>query len=320
MSSEPSKRTILFHRDYRGFSGGHLNVWQYFNHVRHSPDHVPHISFSKETSWDENNPWLKLRDQALATRDAIRPDLLFLAGLDWMTLDDHRRQDSSVPIINLIQNFKHAQANDPRYRFLKHKALRICVSEDIASAIADTGEVNGPVFAIPSGIDLDELPNPLDPSQKNCDLLIAALKQPQLGKDLARRLAKLGRRVDLLTTHIPRSDYLSRVNHARITIFLPLPTEGCYLPPLEGMMLATIVVCPAHVGTASDYARGHNCFQPDFTLDSISEAAEAALRLSSAQTKQMLTNARSSVARHDLIEERHRFLALLENVSQLWSR
>ncbi len=72
MSSEPSKRTILFHRDYRGFSGGHLNVWQYFNHVRHSPDHVPHISFSKETSWDENNPWLKLRDQALATRDAIR--------------------------------------------------------------------------------------------------------------------------------------------------------------------------------------------------------------------------------------------------------
>jgi hypothetical protein len=32
--AEPSRQSILFYRDYGGFTGGHLKVWDYFNHVR----------------------------------------------------------------------------------------------------------------------------------------------------------------------------------------------------------------------------------------------------------------------------------------------
>ena len=68
-------RSVLFHRDFRGFSGGHLKVWHYFNHVRHSPDHIPEIYFSEQTIWDESNPWLSFKDQALPSWGAIRPDV-----------------------------------------------------------------------------------------------------------------------------------------------------------------------------------------------------------------------------------------------------
>ena len=39
-------KEVLFFRDFKKFQGGHLKVWDYFNHVRSSPDHVPRVRFS----------------------------------------------------------------------------------------------------------------------------------------------------------------------------------------------------------------------------------------------------------------------------------
>ena len=311
-------RSVLFYRNFMGFTGGHLNVWHYFNHVRHSPNHVPYIYFSEETIWNENNPWLDLKDQALASWDAICVDVLFLAGMDWLILNEGQREHSPVPIINFIQNVRHGNPDNPRYPFLKHKSIRICNSEEVALAIAKTRQVNGPVFAIPSAIDIQELPEPMDSSEKDCDLLIVAVKQPQLGQELMQRLERSDRRIELLDAGILRPEYLNQVNRAKVTVFLPNPEEGRYLPPLEGMVLGTLVVCPIHAGANSDYVPGYNCFRPERTLESILEAAETALRLSPAQMQQMLTNARLLVAGHDLMEERKSFLNILENVSQIW--
>ena len=82
-TAEIPKRTVLFYRDFRGFTGGHLKVWHYFNHVRHSIRHQPLIAFSADTVWNDTNPWLPIRDQALAAWDAEQADVLFLAGMDW---------------------------------------------------------------------------------------------------------------------------------------------------------------------------------------------------------------------------------------------
>jgi len=174
-------RSVLFYRDFRGFTGGHLKVWHYFNHVRHSLTHVPYIYFSKETIWDKSNPWLELKDQALPSRESIRPNVLFLAGLNWLMLSEDQRKHSSMPIINFIQHVRHAQPDNPRYPFLKHKAIRICCSEEVKTALTETHQGNGPFFVIPNGIDTKEIPEPMESSEKESGLLIIAQKQPQLG-------------------------------------------------------------------------------------------------------------------------------------------
>jgi len=270
-------RNVLFHRHFRGFTGGHLKVWHYFNHVRHSADYIPYIYFSEGTKWDKSDPWLELKDQALVAYDAIRADVLFLAGFDWLILTEEQRKHSSIPIINFIQGVRHARPDNPRYPFLKHKAIRICVSEEVRIALMETHLVNGPLFTIPNCIDIQDLPEPIDSSEKDFDLLIVAKKQPQLGLGLMRRINKSERHIDILTTHLfSWSDFLSRINRAKVTVFLSNPAEGFYLPALEGMALGTLVVCPDCIGNRSFCLPGYNCFRPEYTFESVVDAAEDA--------------------------------------------
>ena len=76
------------------------------------------------------------------------------------------------------------RAADPTqhlYRFLKHKAVRVCVSPEIAEAVRATGAANGPVVHIPMGTDLGRL-RALTTAERDCPLLIAALKNRELGR------------------------------------------------------------------------------------------------------------------------------------------
>lgn len=310
-------KRVLFFRDFLCFTGGHLKVWDYFNHVRSSPGHSAHIHFSKESLWDARNPWLELREEAVtAWRDFPR-DVFFLAGLDWQVLDPAERDRPGAPVVNLIQHVRHGWPHDPRYAFLRHRAVRICVGEEIGASIRATGQVNGPVFVIPNGLNLAEhaaLRGTLEP---DTDLLIAALKQPALGAQLAAGLQRPGRKLELLDAPLLRNEYLDKVLRARVTVFLPNAAEGLYLPPAEGMALGTLVVCARVPGT--EYCRdGYNAFHPEYTLDAMRAAAEAALALSDAERKRMLAQANQAVARHDLQKERKLFLEILRDVDRLW--
>jgi glycosyltransferase involved in cell wall biosynthesis len=311
-------RTVLFYNDFRSLRGSQLKIWHYFNHVRSSGSHVARICFSDETVWDASNPWRELKDDAVALRDSIRADALFLSGWDWEMLDRHWREDSSVPVINLIQALKHAQPGDRRYPFLQRKAIRICVSPEVETAIRETRQVNGPVFVIPNGIDLREFPSARQHSAKDVDLLIVAAKQPEMGRTLREHLDRSDRRIELLTTRRARPDFLNDLNRAKVTIFLPKHEEGFFLPALEGMALNTLVVCPDCVGNRSFCLPGDNCLRPDFALEKILNAAETVLGLSAAQTGRMLNSARETVARHSLECERKAFLQILENMDGLW--
>jgi glycosyltransferase involved in cell wall biosynthesis len=223
-----------------------------------------------------------------------------------------------VPIVNLLQHVRHGRPGDRRYPFLRHRAIRICVGEEVRASVAATGQVNGPLFAILNGLNLEErhwgLRGKVAPE---IDILIAAIKQPEIGRQLAARLRPEGRRLELLDAPLLRADYLDRVVRAKVTVFLPNPAEGLYLPPLEGMALGTLVVCARVPGT--EYCQdGYNCFYPDYTLEALQAAAEAAVALDDAQRARLLAQANEAVARHDLQKERKAFLDILRNVDQLW--
>lgn len=304
--------TVLFHRDYRRFQGGHLKVWDYFNHVAASGDFSPQIYFEPGSLWDATNPWSGV--QPLSEWEPLSADILFLGGVDWRSLPEAQRGNWPRPVINLIQHVRHANPAHPLYSFLPHRAVRICVSQEIADAITATGKVNGPVFTIPNGIEVLPPGPPLE--QRPTELLIAGLKNPELARQLTARFA--GRRVVCLTELMPRPGFLEAVANSQFTLFLPGSTEGFYLPALEGMAIGTVVICPDCVGNRSFCLEGENCFRPEFAVEALVAAVERAFRLDPTTRKQMLDTARATALAHGLEREREAFLAILRRASELW--
>ena len=309
---------VLFYRRYRSFSGGHLKVWDYFTHVRQSPQHVPHVFFSDDSVWDATNPWVGAAEHRLGSWRTEDADVLFLAGGDWTAITEQVRRRPPVPVINLVQHVRHGDPANRRYRFLEHRAIRICVSQEVADAVAKSGRVNGPLFVIPNGVDSELFSTPTPEDRRDIDILIAGLKQPELAERLRPEIESLAPRVEVLTTRLPRAEFLSRLSRSVVTVFLPNPTEGFYLPALEGMGLGTLVVCPDCAGNRSFCLPGRNSFRPEHRESAILDAVKASLRLSAADRREMLSTARATAFQHSLAAERSAFLAILNNLAQIW--
>ena len=310
-------KEVLFLRRFVKYQGGHLKVWDYFNHVLSSPGYTARIRFSADSVWDERNPWRAVRDRVIGPDDPARPDVLFVEGRDWERIPAAERDDSPAPIINFLQHVRHADPENPRYAWLHHRAVRICCSEEVTEAVRATGRANGPLFTIPYGLDTAELPKPVPPDRKSVDVVIAALKQPALGRRLRWLLWRPGRRVDVLAEPLPRPEFLARLNAARVSVVLPHATEGFFIPALEAMGLETLVVCPDCVGNRGFCTPQVNCFRPPLQLGAIRRAVEEALRLAPDDAEAMRRNARETFARHDLPRERQQFLAILDDVHHL---
>ena len=315
---DTSPEVVLFYRDFRRFTGGGLKVWDYFNHVLASPRHVPRISFSSGSLWDESNPWRGHERFIVAPEDRTSAEILFLGGKDWPSVPEAERDSSRRPIINLVQGVRHAWSRTPESAYLRHRAIRICVSEEVAAALRATRRVEGPLFVIPNALDRTTLPTPRPAVERDLDLLIVADKQPVFGRLMRARLWRPGQRLRLLTSAIPRADFLDLLCRARVTLFLPNRAEGFYLPALEGMALGTVVVCPDCVGNRSFCVPQHSCLRPAFDFRSIVAAVRAAQQLPDLAVAEMLRNARATASRHDSSSERRAFLNILQNVDQLW--
>jgi glycosyltransferase involved in cell wall biosynthesis len=310
-------RTVLFHRKYRRFHGGHLKVWNYFNHVIAATGFDARVLFDENSSWDASNPWTAARDRVIGHADEIEPDVLFIAGRDWQRLEGLGVLDRGLPVINFIQHSRHAEDWSVQSRYLGRKAIRICVAQDVADAVVVAGS-NGPTFAIPNGVDvpLDEDP---DSAPRPVDLLIAGLKQPALAVQAANALAAPGRTVDVLTELVPRDTFLAALRRTRVTLFLPNEREGFYLPTLEGMALGTIVVCPAYIGNRSFCTPGHDAFSPEYRFEELIADTESALAMDEAETFEMRANARETARRHSLEAEREAFHRILADIDRLWA-
>ncbi|WP_298607883.1 glycosyltransferase [uncultured Thiothrix sp.] len=312
-------KKVFFHRDFLRFQGGHLKVWNYFNHLKSTQDYLPEIYFSPSSIHDSNNPWqftskLKEWSPGLA-------DILFLAGLDWQSVLNNKlyvEKRSKIPVINLIQGLSHADPQDIKYPFLSKRAIRICVSNQVESAISSTGKVNGPIFTIPNGVDLDNLPMPLSSSQKDIELLIVAIKKPQLGHEIEKYLKGKYKVVLTISSLLPRNDFINILNRARLVVCLPHFVEGFYLPALEAMALGCIVICPDCIGNRSFCLDQQTCFLPKYDIGSIIEAIDQVGLLNSQQHKALLENATKQVKIHSLEQEREQFLAIMKNLSNIW--
>jgi glycosyltransferase involved in cell wall biosynthesis len=223
-----------------------------------------------------------------------------------------------VPVVNIIQGVRHAAPDDERHPFLRHRAIRICLSEAVAEPIRASGRVNGPVVVIPNGMDTRGMPGALPQAEKDIDVLISALKQPALGAQLRQALAEPQRRVELLPSQLPRPEYLALLNRARIVLHLPSFVGGFCLPALEAMALDALLVCPDCIGNRTLCLPQHNCFRPEYDAASLLRDTEAALRLSPALADEMRRNAQATVAQYSLAAERARFVDLLDHVHELW--
>jgi hypothetical protein len=311
--------TVVFHRNFQRFQGGHLKVFHYFEHVRSSPSYDALIHFTPDSVWDETNPWHGLPETVIQGCACERADVLFLAGMDWRALPAQRRAASRVPIVNLIQDFRPTRPAAQLHQFISHRAIRVCIGAEIAQSLHDTGLVRGPIFTVPVGIDLAGLPAPRPAHERDLDCVVLAVKDARLGGAVAEGLTKAGARVLLVERPLPRDELLAAMARARVAVLLPASVEGAYMPALECMALETVVVCPDCVGNRSFCRDGETCWVPKRNRRAIVKAARAALAASPQELAPLLAAARERSADHALERERERFLGILDRVDELWA-
>ena len=239
-------KTILFHRNYQAFYGGHLKVFDYFRHTQAADGYHSRIYVTPDSRPD--HLWCEEVDLAQEYRP-MEVDALFIAGMDWQALDAFPEIEERIPVINLIQHVRHASPDQPLFRFLNRRATRICVSSEVADALKSVGICNGPIYTIPNGIDRSLVP--FVSMEPEWDVFISGYKRPGLAQDVAGRLERLGLSVDCLTKPVKRPDFLKRMSRARLVILLPHETEGFYLPALEAMVMGCVVICPDCIGNRS---------------------------------------------------------------------
>lgn len=307
---------MLFHRTFGRFRGGHLKVFHYFQHASSAPGHAARLVAAPDMRWDGENPWAEVRD-ALVGDDFV-PDIRFLAGLDWTRLDPGESVAPSRPVVNLIQGLRHAAPDQGRHAFLERPAIRLCVSDEVREAIDRTGKVRGPTLTVPVGIDLVHLPPSRPPEERDVDCLVLAVKEPDLGAAVARRVEADGHRVELLIRPVPRASLLATMARSRVAVCLPKAEEGFYLPALECMALEAVVVCPDCVGNRSFCRDGETCFVPRRSEVAIAEAARAALAATDQDVAGMRRAGRREALGRDLAHERARFHAVLADLDRLW--
>lgn len=314
------KKKVLFYRDYKAFSGGNLKVWDYYRHVRASKWHEPRIYFTPDSLLDSDNPWCGEKKGVENSWRPEKADVLFLGGMDWEALPAEQRAEYSVPIINIIQHVRHADKNDPRYQFLKNKAIRICVSREVFDQVKAMPQVKGPVYLIDIGIDLHLLPSPIKFNERQIDTLIVGIKNNIMAEKIYRDLSGKEKNVELVSKMLPRKEFLDLMNSSKYTIFLPSKTEGFYLPALEGMVLGTFVICPDCRGNRGFCLDGNNCHSPEYSYESIVRSRADARALSLERTDMILSNAKRTIASHDIQKERAQFLKILNEADDLWAK
>ena len=303
-----SRRVMLFHRDYRGFTGGHLKVRDYYSHAEHATGFSPRIFFTHRSILGPNNPWHGIVPPPLPSWRPAEAAALFVAGLDWQAVPD----PSPAPVINLIQGVRHADSGDARRTFLSRPAVRICVSQEVADAICATGTVNGPVHVIPNGIDLETISSN---RVRDIGVFIAGLKNPTFAIALAALLVAYGVSVQLTLSRIPRPEFLDRLSRANVVVTLPDEREGFFLPALEAMAAGAVVVCPDCTGNRGFCRDGVTAFRPRYTLKAVTAATLAAVRQRPEDREGMRAEAVAEALRHSLEAERTAFLRILDSLS-----
>ena len=249
---------ILFLRDYKCVSGGHIKVRDYFMHCLHHPRLDPYLYFTPDSTFHGDPLWVPVPTDKIVQE--VRPeqyDLVFVAGVDWEFLPPSL---DGKKIINFIQGVRHGERSDERFPYLSRPCLRICVSQQVSESI--TPHVNGEAVVIENGIPLEMFG--VESTKIDQSVLIWAQKNLRLGQGLYRRLKERKVNVRLLADYLPREAFASEMARSDIFIALPQRAEGFYLPALEAMAGRCAVVCSDAIGNRGFCVNGQTCLMPEF--------------------------------------------------------
>ena len=316
-----SMRTVWFHRGaYKRLYGAHLKHAHYVRHAAYMAGFVAKITFTGAAGNDTLEGerlalWPPHEFAHTARWDPQTGDILFLTGLDWRYLSNAGYHNLPNPRINLIQGVQHADAGTEQYEYLAYKAVRICVSQEVADAICATGRVNGPVITIPNGIEAPFITS----KPARLPVTIAGYKDPELAQALANRLAAMGVENHCLTEFIPRGSFLSLLSRSQVVVCLPKAKEGFYLPALEAMGLGCMVVTVDCIGNRSFCFNERNCLIAERNADSLAEATSRALNTGIMKRWRMRRKAISTTRQHPLSKERRQFHRVLKDIDRLWT-
>ena len=302
-------RRILFRRDFRSMRGGHLKVWHYFRHAMAAPGWAASIHVVPGSVEDESNPWASVPGRRVSGWDPREADVLFVAGHDWAAVPD----GNPVPVVNLIQGFGHVTPGDPRREYLGRRAVRICVSPELAEAVRETGLANGPLLTIRNGLDVSDLPEVR--ACRDVDVFVLGGKEPALAADVCAHLRGRGVRAECCTEFMRRGDLLRAFGRSRCVVALPHVREGFYLPAAEAMAMGALVICPDCIGNRSFCLGGVNCLVPMRDAASIAGTAADALGLEESARASLLRGARATVAELSLAREGSEFRAVLAAIA-----
>lgn len=247
---------ILFLRKFKKISGGQIKVRDYFLHCLRHPRVAPFIYFTPDSDFSRHGLWREVPEERIVRELAPENfETFFVAGRDWELLPADLR---GKKIINLLQHVKHGDPRDRRSAYLSRPAYRICVSQEVLDAA--TPQMNGAAAVIPNGVPLETFT--ANAAKTAGAIFIWARKNPELGKRLHEALLARGWQSALQTDYVSREDFASALGAADIFVALPNPTEGFYLPALEGMASGCAVVCADAIGNRGFCVHGETCLTP----------------------------------------------------------
>jgi glycosyltransferase involved in cell wall biosynthesis len=303
-------RKILFLRNFKKISGGHVKVRDYFMHCLHQPRLDAYLYFTPNSKLLGDAFWAQVpADRIVREIHVEQYDLFFVAGKDWELLP-HALDGKKI--INLIQHVKHGDSSDERFSYLSRYCLRICVSHQVLEAIAPYA--NGKAVVIENGIPLELFS--ADSKKIDQSILIWARKNPQLGHTLYERLQERKAKVRLLIDYLPREAFAQTLAQSDVFVALPNRTEGFYLPALEAMAARCAVVCSDAIGNRSFCMDGQTCLMPEFDDDD--SHFEAIDRLLASRELKEKIRAQGAAKAQDfsLQTERDKFYRMLEKFIQ----
>ena len=266
-------------------------------------------------------------------------DVLFVAGVDWRYLSQAGLDGLPNPRINLVQGIRHARAGTELYGYLEKRAVRICVSQEVADAITATDRVNGPVFVIPNGVDMrmrgpaERLPSlpgaaawaarmakrtaSLRPVGRD-GITIIGYKRPELARALSHNLNQANLPHRLLDSFLPRREFLLALAGASVAVCLPYAEEGFYLPALEAMAAGCLLITLDCIGNRGFCRNGRNCVVVPPNPADLTAAVAQAVTLDARQRKLFRRHGKETVRRHSLAAERSKFHAILKDIRDIW--
>lgn len=303
MSNKTSLLRFSFHRDYNRYSGGHQKFRDYLLHTKALSGVECNLHVNNQCpvmpDFFNNISGVKYHTQYLPEQ----ADIAFLAGLDWQAYLPLRQKNQ--PVINLVQHVRHADKENKLFSFLEHEALRICVSNAVKEAIEPFA--NGECVTIPMGHNIPQIE-----SLKDVDLYILGKKNPRFAANIEQWAKRRNWVVHLDSGLVARQTVLNNMARSKVSLVLPNPTEGFFLPGIEAMALSDRVVVPDCIANREYCLPTTNITLCDYSEHSCIRALEYAEQrlLSPVQSIEKFRGTRLAY-QYSLALEKKTYLALL---------